>query len=129
MARLLIVDDDQALLFVIGEHLAAHGFELDFASSAAQARHCLERSEYDAVLSDYNMPGESGLDLLGHISARYPGLPFILMTGSGMLEDKVMKMGSSGYVAKPFQIMDLVGTIEAVLSFSNRQGRALASTG
>jgi DNA-binding NtrC family response regulator len=66
------------------------------------------------------MPGESGLDLLGHVSSRYPGLPFIMMTGCStpMLKEAAMKMGGSGYVVKPFRLRDLVGTLETILGFS-----------
>src|SRR5208337_3729907 len=130
MARILIVDDDKDLLLIMSEYLSAYGFALELAYSAAQARHYLEHSECDAILSDFDMPGESGLDLLGHVSSRYPGLPFIMMTGSSMslLKDKAMKMGSSGYVAKPFRLRDLVRTIETVLCFSNRGAQALALT-
>jgi DNA-binding NtrC family response regulator len=114
----------------MSEYLSAYGFALEIAYSAAQARQYLEHSECDALLSDFNMPGESGLDLLGHVSSRYPGLPFIMMSGSGMslLEDKAMKMGSSGYIEKPFRLKDLVRTIETVLGFSNRRAQAPALT-
>lgn len=130
MARILIVDDQQDMLSLMCRYLSAHGFEVDAAYSSIEARHCLEHSEYDAVVSDFNMPGESGLDLLDHVSSRYPGLPFIMMTGSSMsmLEDQAMKMGSSRYVTKPFRLKDLVRTIEEVLGFSNRGAQALAST-
>ncbi len=130
MARILIVDDDKGLLLIISEYLSAYGFELELAHSAAQARHFLERSECDAILSDFNMPGESGLDLLGHVSSRYPGVPFIMMTGCGTptLEDKAMQMGGSGYLEKPFRLKDLVGTIEQVLGFANQGVQTLAST-
>jgi DNA-binding NtrC family response regulator len=76
------------------------------------------------------MPGESGIDLLGHVSSRYPGLPIIMMTGSStpLLKDAAMKMGSSGYVVKPFRLIDLVGTLETVLGFSNRGEEAPAAT-
>ena len=122
MARILIVDDDKDLLRLMSEYLGANGFQLEVASSAAQARDRLGRSKYDAILSDFNMPGESGLDLLGHVSSRYPGLPFILMTGSGLslLEDKANKMGGSGYVVKPFKLKDLLETIERVLGSHNK---------
>ena len=83
--RILIVEDDEGLLRIIGEYLSAYGFEPELAGSAAQARNCLMRSKYDAVLSDLQLPGESGLDLLGHVKSRYPGLPFILVTGSDSL--------------------------------------------
>ncbi|MGO9417286.1 MAG: response regulator [Syntrophobacteraceae bacterium] len=130
MARILIVDDDKVLLSVMSEYLRAYGFELEIAYSASQARHYLERSACDAILSDFNMPGESGLDLLGHVSNLYPGLPFIIMTGCStpLLKDTAMKMGISAYVVKPFRLIDLAGTLQAILGFSNRGQQALAAT-
>ena len=130
MARLLIVDDDKDLLLIMSEYLSDYGFELELAYSAAQARHYLEHSACDAIVSDFNMPGESGLDLLGHVSSRYPGLPFIMMTGCSMplLKDAAMKMGSSGYVVKPFRLRDLLSTLKTVLGFSNQGEQALAAT-
>ena len=130
MARILIVDDDKTLVLIMSEYLRDYGFELELAHSAAQARHYLEHSTCDAILSDCDMPGESGIDLLGHVSSRYPGLPFIMMTGSitPMLKDAAIKMGSSGYVVKPFRLRDLVGTLETVLGFSNRGEEAPAAT-
>ena len=116
MPRILIVEDDDGLLKIIGEYLSAYSSEAELAGSAAQARNCLTRSNYDAVLSDFQMPDESGLDLLTHVKARYPGLPFILMTGShsSRLKDEAIKMGSSGYIEKPFRLKDLVETIETI---------------
>ena len=118
MPRILIVDDDEGLLRIIGEYLSAFGFEPEPAASAAQARNCLMRSKYAAVLSDFQMPGESGLDLLIHVKSRYPGLPFILMTGShnSRLKHEAMKMGSTGYIEKPFQLKELLKAIAAVLA-------------
>lgn len=125
MARILIVDDDTELLFLMSEYLNASGFETELASGAAQARVCLARSRFDLIVSDFNMPGESGLDLLAYVSSRYPGLPFVLMTGSGMsrLRAKAMKRGSSGYLQKPFELKELVGTLDSVLGFSHRQAQ------
>jgi len=130
MTRILIVDDDKTLLSIMNEYLSACGFELELAYSAAQARHYLEHSAYDAILSDFNMPGETGLDLLGHVSSRYPGLPFIMMTGcsTSLPKDAALKMGSSAYVEKPFRLIDLVGTLNTVLGFSNRGEQTLAAT-
>ena len=117
MSRILIVDDDKGFLQIIGENLSNGGFEAELAGSAAQARDCLMRSKYDAVLSDFQMPGESGIELLGHVRSRYPELPFILMTGSSssQLKQEAIRMGSSGYIEKPFQTRDLVETIASVL--------------
>jgi DNA-binding NtrC family response regulator len=120
MARILIVDDDTELLFPMSEYLNAGGFETKLASSAAQVPGCLARSRFDLIVSDFSMPGESGLDLPACVSSRYSGLLFVMMSGSGMsrLRAEAMKRGSSGYVQKPFAFKDLVGTLDSVLRFA-----------
>ncbi len=121
MAKILIVDDDRGLLLLVREYLTAHGYEVEPAHSATQARNYLKNSAYDAIISDFNMPGESGLDLLNHVSSFFPELPFILMTGhhSSRLKREVIAMGGSGYIEKPFQLKDLVKILTVVLGLSN----------
>jgi DNA-binding NtrC family response regulator len=117
MARILLVDDDNELLSLISEYLRAHGFQSELASSAAEARRRLEQSQFDVVLSDFNMPGESGLDLLGHIASRYPGLPFIMMSGSGYssLKTEAMAMGGAQFIPKPFEFREMVSLLQKTL--------------
>lgn len=118
MARILLVDDDEELLALISEYLKAYGFQSELAGSAAEARHRLEQSHFDAVLSDFSMPGESGLDLLSHVISTYPGLPFIMMSGSGYstLKVEAMERGSMEFIPKPFEFKEMVGLIEKALS-------------
>ncbi|MHC1725468.1 MAG: response regulator [Syntrophobacteraceae bacterium] len=117
MAKILIVDDDQGTLEVLGDYLNVFNFETDLAESVAKARNCLARSNYDAVLSDFSMPGETGLDLLIYVSSLCPKLPFILMTGqhSDRLKQEAMAMGSSAYMEKPFNLQDLIEILGIVL--------------
>ena len=128
-ARILIVDDDEGLLMILGEYLSAHGFEPQLADSAMQARHYLKRSQFDAVLCDFQMPGESGLDLLRYIKALYTGLPFFLMTGAGSmrLKKEAMQMGSTGYIEKPFKISDLLTIMASFQAHADHETRELAS--
>jgi DNA-binding NtrC family response regulator len=106
MRKVLIVDDDEDLLFIIGEYLGSHGIEAHLAQSAAQARRRLNHCEYDLVISDFQMPGESGLDLFRSVSFRYPALPFILMTGNldPRLRREAIGMGVCNFVEKPFEL-------------------------
>ncbi len=106
MYRILVVDDDEDLLFIIGEYLGSHGMECHLAHSAAQARKRLSRCEYDLVLSDLQMPGESGLDLYRSVSFRHPGLAFILMSGNQdpRVRREAMSMGICNFVEKPFEL-------------------------
>ena len=113
MARILIVDDDEGLLHLMGEYLESVGLEHDLAVSAEQARNRLKRSRYDMVVSDFNMPGESGLDLLRYVSSKYPETPFVLMTGYDDLRIKreSIRMGVHAYIQKPFYMNELAQTI------------------
>jgi DNA-binding NtrC family response regulator len=97
----------------MGEYLESVGLEHDLAVSAEQARNRLKRSGYDVVVSDLNMPGESGLDLLSHVSSMYPETRFILMTGCDDLRIKreSMRMGADAYFEKPFYLNELWQTI------------------
>ncbi len=127
MAKVLLVDDDRALLFIMGEYLEAHGMEFESAGSVAQARKLLRRSHFDVVISDLNMPGESGLDLFRYVSARYPDLPFILMTGcnDSRVKREALSMGVNRYIEKPFQILQLIQAINGRGLSGSRAGMAV----
>ncbi len=113
MARLLIVDDDKGFLFLMGEYLDSFGFDFELANSAAQARNRLKRGRFDLVISDFNMPGESGLDLFRYVSSMYPRLRFILMSGCNdpRVKREALSMGCSGFLEKPFKFADLIRMI------------------
>ncbi len=117
MARILLVDDDEELAILISEYLNAHGFQAEVAANVAEARRQLEQSRFDAVLSDFSMPGESGLDLLGFVCSMYPGLPFIMMSGSdySTLKDRALEMGSMEFIPKPFEFRKMVGLLEKAI--------------
>ncbi|HYA40929.1 MAG TPA: response regulator [Syntrophobacteraceae bacterium] len=109
MNRVLIVDDDEDLLFIIGEYLDSNGIQFHLAQSAPQARKCMAHFDYDLVISDLQMPCESGLDLLRSVALRHPGLPFILMSGNldPRLRREAKAMGVCNFVEKPFELGEL----------------------
>jgi DNA-binding NtrC family response regulator len=113
MAKVLIVDDEMDFLLLIGQYLEAKGVDFELADSVAQARKYLGDSHFDVVISDFNMPGESGLDLFRFISSSYPGLRFVLMTGctDKDLKRKARRLGICGYLEKPFAMYDLMKVI------------------
>jgi DNA-binding NtrC family response regulator len=109
MRKVLVVDDDDDLLFIIGEYLESYGIDFDLARSASQARKRLNHCEYGLVISDLNMPGESGFDLFRYVSSRQPRLPFILMSGNRdpRLRREAIGMGICDFVEKPFHLTEL----------------------
>jgi putative two-component system response regulator len=111
---ILAVDDDPMLLRMIQGGLARYGFEVELAGSVAEARELLRQRPYSLVLSDYEMPGATGLDLLTHVSEAHPGLPFIMLTGHGEtpLAREAITSGALDFCSKPFEIRQLARLIE-----------------
>lgn len=123
MAKILIVDDDKDLLDLMGESLDSAGLDHDMATSAKQALDLLNRSEYDLVISDYNMPGETGLDLLRYVSSRYPETPFLMWTAydDPRIKRDAMRLGIHAYIQKPFYMNDLRQTIINLIRRDDQQ--------
>ena len=113
MATVLIVDDDKGIQFLMSEYLSAFGFQTITAGSAAQARSRLKHSRCDFIISDFNMPGDSGLDLFRYVSRGYPDVPFILMTGAhdSRVKREALRMVVYKYLEKPFQFSELMKII------------------
>jgi two-component system response regulator AtoC len=71
-ARILVVDDEPAILRVLADKLKGEGMVCQTASSGREALELLESHTFDAVISDLHMPGMNGLELLGEVSLKYP---------------------------------------------------------
>ncbi len=101
--RILHVDDDRCLLDVAKQILETEtDFEVDMATSVAEAkeRKCLKR--YDVIISDYEMPTTNGLQFLKELREQFDETPFIMFTGRGREEVviKALNFGADGYVNK-----------------------------
>ena len=110
MPKVLIVDDDDDLLVLIGHFLKAKGIDFELAVSTVQARKHLERARFDLVISDLDMPGESGFDLFRYVLSQYPEVRFVIMTGYGdsRTKSEAHSMGVDAYIEKPFTLSDLL---------------------
>ncbi len=116
-ARVLAVDDQRYFRELIGEFLAAEGFEAQTASSGEEALHLLERSAYDIVLTDLVMPGMDGSELVHRVKARNPDQDIVVVTGVVDVRTAVdaMKLGASDYLLKPFDRRALALCLEDIL--------------
>jgi putative two-component system response regulator len=101
---ILIVDDEQAVLRLIELVLRNEGYLCTTASSPAEARLQLEQGSFELMLCDMAMPGESGLDLIRDVTARYRDLAVVMVTGADDpdLARVAVDLGAYGYVVKPF---------------------------
>lgn len=119
--RVLLVDDDAAVLTVSKVLLSRSGFTVDAAPSAERALDLLSTKTYSAILSDINMEGMSGLDLLRKIRERDLDTPVILITGGPSLSTAIdaMAWGAHRYLLKPVPSDELVETVTRAVLLSD----------
>ncbi|HII98624.1 MAG TPA: response regulator [Methanoregula sp.] len=100
--RVLVVDDESALAELAQIFLARENFFTDAADSADDAIAKISRYPFDAVVSDYQMPGKNGIEFLREVRASFPSLPFILFTGRGREEVVIQALneGADFYLQK-----------------------------
>ena len=114
--RLLVVDDDPSIRSLLCDYLSGHGYHVAQAADGAQMREEIERELPDAVLLDVRLPGEDGLVLARYLRERYD-IGVIMVTASGDVVDRVvgLEVGADDYIAKPFDLRELLARIKSVL--------------
>lgn len=122
----LIVEDDSALREALCTTLQLARLNYLEADCAETALAVLDKKPVDIVVSDVNMPGMDGHELLAQVKARFPGLPMMLITAFGQIKHAVdaMQAGAADYLVKPFEPQVLIDSISAILG-----GTGTKSTG
>jgi two-component system response regulator HydG len=120
MEKILIIDDDKDLCFVLKRFLSKHGFEVIEATSGKAALEILETLEPDLILCDFRLEDMSGSSILKKIKEKNPSVPVIIITGYSNIKTavEVMKLGAMDYVTKPLLPDEILLTIRKALSKS-----------
>jgi two-component system, NtrC family, response regulator HydG len=107
--RVLLVEDEPAAVRVVGLALQREGFDVLAASDAASALGRLPDARPDAIVTDYRLPGMSGIDLLRYVLRRSPDTPVVVITAHGdeRLAVEAMRLGAFGYLPKPLDCDEL----------------------
>ncbi len=115
--HILIVDDDAELGELLADGLRMRGFDCDFVGGAAEALERIARDDFDAVVTDLNMPLMGGLELCRGIGDRRPDLPVIVMTAYGSFDAAVgaIRSGAYDFVTKPFDLDIVALAIERAI--------------
>lgn len=119
MPKILVIDDDRDICFLMNKFLTKHGYETHESYTAKKALELLdENTDFDLVLCDYRLEGVDGKTMLLKIKEKYPALPVIIITGYNDLKTAVdvMKMGAYDYVTKPLFPEEILNTIQAALN-------------
>ncbi|MBS1840174.1 MAG: response regulator transcription factor [Acidobacteria bacterium] len=125
--KILVAEDDVPLAEFLHQRLRQEQFNVQIASNGNDAHRLATEDSFDLVLLDLNLEGAKGLDVLRGIRSRKPDLPVMLMTGTGVLEERIrgLDAGADDYVAKPFAFAELAARIRALLRRGSRPGQTV----
>ena len=115
MIKILIVDDEKPICDLIDLNLSGAGYSCTSVQDGAEALSMIEEGKYDLILLDVMLPGVDGYDIMEYI--RPMGIPVIFITARYEVKDRVrgLKLGADDYLVKPFDVVELVARVEAVL--------------
>ena len=122
-AHLLLVDDDKRILSLLSAYLSKNEFLISSARNSTEARCLLDYFEFDLLIIDIMMPGESGLDLLESIR-KQKSVPAIFLSAKGESKDKIsgLEIGADDYLSKPFEPKELLLRLERLLIRNEKEG-------
>lgn len=114
--HLLIVDDDERIRGLLRKFLMRHGFLVSVARDAGHARRVLTGLDFDLIVMDVMMPGESGIELTRALRETHT-TPILLLTAKGETPDRIegLEAGADDYLPKPFEPKELLLRINAIL--------------
>jgi two-component system phosphate regulon response regulator OmpR len=121
--HILVVDDDTRLRGLLNTYLSQNGFRVSTASNAVEARQRLGALDFDLIVLDVMMPGESGLVLATEIR-RSDDVPIVMLTAMGEAKDRIagLETGVDDYLPKPFEPRELLLRLQNIL----RRNKAVA---
>jgi len=113
-AKILVVEDDERLRTLLLEVLGPEGYQLASVDSAEAAITYLEKEKVDVLLTDVNLPGKSGLEILPVCLQHNPNAYLIVMTGYASVDTAVqaMKLGADDFLCKPIALNDLISAVK-----------------
>jgi two-component system response regulator RegX3 len=116
VTRILIAEDEPAILDAVAYTLRAEGFDVETAEDGERALDELKGNDYDLMILDLMLPKLSGTEILRRVRRESP-LPVIVLTAKSAEADRVLglEIGADDYVSKPFSMAELVGRVRALL--------------
>lgn len=115
--KILVVEDELRLALLIKQGLEENDFLVDLSNDGEEGLYMAEEYQYDAILLDIMLPGIDGINILKRLRAKNSDVPVLFVTARGKLEDRVngLDTGADDYIAKPFELSELVARIRAAI--------------
>jgi DNA-binding response OmpR family regulator len=119
-AKIILVEDDPALGFVVKDELEENGYDVTHCSDGEEALNLFQKKNFDIGLFDVMMPNLNGIALAQKLRKKNTQMPIIFLTAKNQQEDKLqgLKAGGDDYITKPFDMQELILKIEIFLKRS-----------
>jgi two-component system alkaline phosphatase synthesis response regulator PhoP len=115
--RILLVEDEPGLVMTLTDRLRSEGYVVEMAGDGEAGFERASGESFDLIILDVMLPGRSGLDVCRDLRQRSNRTPVIMLTARGQIVDKVigLKLGADDYLTKPFEMLELLARVEALL--------------
>jgi two-component system, OmpR family, alkaline phosphatase synthesis response regulator PhoP len=125
--KILVVEDDKLIRMALEDRLKSEGYTIDFAVDGEEGLRKATQSTCDLIVLDIMLPRKNGFDVCRDIRMAGIVIPILMLTARGQVIDKVLglKIGADDYLTKPFDAIELVARIEALI----RRSKAPAASG
>jgi two-component system alkaline phosphatase synthesis response regulator PhoP len=126
---ILLVEDEPGLVLTLRDRLRSEGYDVATASNGSEAIENAAHVRYDLIILDVMLPGRDGLEVCKELRERGVSTPIMMLTARGETADKVLglRIGADDYVSKPFDMMELMARVEALLRRASRPAPARPS--
>ena len=121
MNRILIIEDELTLSFLLHERLEREGYSVTACKDGEQGLAQALREAYDLLLLDIQLPGRNGFEVCRQLRRHGMNVPVLMLTARGHVNDRVkgLKTGADDYLIKPFEVAELLARMEALLRRAN----------
>jgi len=115
--RILLVEDEESLVLTLSDRLLAEGYRVEACGDGESGLELAAAGGFDLAILDVMLPGIDGFEVCRELRRRGRTLPILMLTARSQVVDKVvgLKLGADDYLAKPFEMVELLARIEALL--------------
>jgi DNA-binding response OmpR family regulator len=115
--KILIVEDEEKVAIFIRKGLQTQSFDAEIASTGNEAKSLFDENNFDLIILDIGLPDISGLEVCEYIRSKNTKIPILMLTALGTVADKLsgFEVGTDDYVVKPFDFMELLVRVKALL--------------
>ena len=124
--RILLIEDERGLVTTLGDRLRSEGHHVESALDGETGLQMASEGEFDLIILDIMLPRKNGMDVCRDLRQRGISTPVLMLTARGQTVDKVvgLKIGADDYMTKPFEMLELLARVEALLRRAPAYGKA-----